>query len=100
MNSPIFSVRRRGAAALAALALGVSLLPVPSHAASKTPAATAKQETGHPVSLWLSPVKQTRRAEELRRQRVLARGMDSRHGRGSYICSASGFGQRPRCFER
>lgn len=100
MKSPIFSTPRGSAAALFALVLGISLAPLPSSASSKMPVVRASQETGHPVSLWLNPVKQTQRAEEIKRQRILARSMDSRHGRGSYICSASGFGQRSSCFSR
>jgi hypothetical protein len=100
VSSPIFSARRGRATALFALVLGISLAPLPGSAGSKTPVVRASQQTGHPVSLWLNPVKQTVRAEETRRQRILARSMDSRHGRGSYICSASGFGQRSSCFSR
>lgn len=103
MNSSIFSARRPGTAGLIAIVLGVSLLPLPGCANSETPEAPAprvNRETADPVSLWLNPVKQAPMAADVARQRVLARSLDSRHGHGSYICSASGFGQRPTCFAR
>lgn len=104
MNTSIFSTRP-GKAGLAALFVGISFLPLPGCANSDAPMTAApvagvNREAADPVALWLNPVKQAPAAEDVARQRVLARNLDSRHGHGSYICSASGFGQRPRCFER
>ncbi|MGC9369977.1 MAG: hypothetical protein ACP5DX_10600 [Paracoccaceae bacterium] len=104
MNTSIFSTRN-GKAGLAALFVGISFLPLPGCANSEAPtapapAASVNREAGDPVALWLNPVKQSPAAADVARQRVLARNLDSRHGHGSYICSASGFGQRPTCFER
>ncbi|WP_212524737.1 hypothetical protein [Actibacterium sp. MT2.3-13A] len=101
MNTHKFSARRPAAAGLAALFLGISLLPLPGCANSDTPAAeaaSASRATADSVALWLNPVKQP--SADVARQRLLARSLDSRHGNGSYICSASGFGQRSTCFSR
>ncbi|MCE8441483.1 hypothetical protein [Rhodovulum sulfidophilum] len=50
---------------------------------------------------WLAPEpksKPSRSSKSGRKAAALA--LDRRQGRGSHICSASGFGQRPRCVAR
>lgn len=55
---------------------------------------------GASVMRWLHP--SPKAAAKLTRpeRKALARRLDSRHGRGSHICTASGFGNRPSCFAR
>lgn len=55
---------------------------------------------GTSVMRWLYPVQKAAPILTKRERQVLARGLDSRHGRGTYVCTASGFGSRPSCFAR
>ncbi|MGC9418530.1 MAG: hypothetical protein ACP5EN_06100 [Rhodovulum sp.] len=54
---------------------------------------------GASVMRWLNPAPKAA-ALSKRERKVMARRLDSRHGRGTYICTASGFGKRPTCFTR
>ncbi|WP_165905250.1 hypothetical protein [Rhodovulum euryhalinum] len=55
---------------------------------------------GASVMRWLYPEPKADTVLSERERKVLARRLDSRHGQGSHICTASGFGQRPSCFSR
>ncbi|TCP39023.1 hypothetical protein [Rhodovulum marinum] len=54
---------------------------------------------GASVMRWLNPAPKAA-ALSKRERKVMAGRLDSRHGRGTYICTASGFGKRPSCFTR
>ncbi|MEX5728761.1 hypothetical protein Ga0609869_002114 [Rhodovulum iodosum] len=99
MTQRIFSCNstsRRGGAALA-LVSALMVAPVPAAAKGELPAVAAGSAS---VADWLSPDRGARSKAEAERKRNLAQALDTRHGRGTYICSASGFGQKSRCFAR
>lgn len=52
------------------------------------------------VAQWLASTPQQLDESEIERKRELVLTLNSQHGRGSYICSPSGFGQRSKCFDR
>jgi hypothetical protein len=55
---------------------------------------------GASVMRWLNPAPNPAAAQSKRERKALAGRLDSRHGSGTYICTASGFGKRPSCFTR
>lgn len=85
------------------LAAGVVLVPLAGCAAS--PAQTghidrAAHVPSNSVNAWLNPTRNPLQAGEIAQKRRLARNVSTRHGSGSFICSASGFGKRSSCFSR
>jgi len=87
----------RGAGAALAFVSALLIAPLPAAAKSEFPSVVTRSAA---VTDWLSPRRDPKSGVEAARQRDLARALDSRHGRGSFICSASGFGQKSRCFAR
>ena len=82
------------AAAFAILFSGLGGLEK-AHASSKhSNIATGK------VAEWLNPDRRQLSKGELRQNRRAAYALNRKYGNGSYICSASGFGQRSKCFAR
>ena len=57
-------------------------------------------ETRASVMSWLNPSQETLSTKKLEEKRIAARRLNTRHGNGSYICAASGFGQRSKCVVR
>jgi len=55
---------------------------------------------GASVMRWLNPAPRADRSLSMRERKAMASRFDSRHGSGTYICTASGFGKRPSCFTR
>lgn len=86
----------RGGAALAVFSALV-VAPLPATAKGELPAVATKSAS---VADWLTPAQNAKSDAEMARLRGVARALDQRHGRGAYICSASGFGQKSRCFAR
>lgn len=84
----------------AALLLGVAVSGL-AGAASAEGVRSEQPIAGASAMRWLAPEpksKPSRSSKSGRKAAALA--LDRRQGRGSHICSASGFGQRPRCVAR
>ncbi|SIO51531.1 hypothetical protein SAMN05444722_2948 [Rhodovulum sp. ES.010] len=90
---------KAGVAALAAVATA-GFIGTVAPAVAERPAVQRPAVVGASVRLWLAPEARRLSAQSRQARKVQAARLDSRHGRGSYICSPSGFGERPRCFAR
>jgi len=88
---------KRGGAAVALMSSLIVVAPLPASANGIIPAVASRSAT---VVDWLTPARSAKSETAMERQRILARALDRRHGRGSYICSASGFGRKSSCFSR
>lgn len=90
--------------AWAVLALGVAVSGLAGAAPAEGVREGVRSEqaiAGASAMRWLAPEptsKPSRSSKSGRKAAALA--LDRRLGRGSHICSASGFGQRPRCVAR
>ncbi|PTW45640.1 hypothetical protein [Rhodovulum kholense] len=87
---------RRSAGPIVALGVALAALSGPAAAEGFAP---NKAVVGASVMRWLDPAPKPPQASKSERK-AAAQALDRRHGQGSHICSASGFGQRPRCFAR
>ena len=58
------------------------------------------KQTRASVVRWLNPSQKVVLEQDLEAKRAAARMLNKRHGNGSYICAASGFGQRSKCVIR
>ncbi|GAA0312210.1 hypothetical protein [Rhodovulum strictum] len=84
---------------LAALATAGTMATV-APARAETPGVQRPAIVGASVMRWLNPAPPADKSLSIRERKAMASRFDSRHGRGSYICTASGFGNRPSCFAR
>ena len=98
MKGSFLSVRARAFTGFSAFAMAVAAMAPPPAMAKGQPLMLGAMDAT--VVAWLNPEPKQPSASERARLRSYARSLDSRHGRGSHICSASGFGQRSSCFAR
>lgn len=81
-------------------ALSVAFSITASQSFAEAPEIRSKSDRAASVAKWFTPASKPHSQQELVKLRQIAQELDRNHGNGTYVCSASGFGQRSRCAAR